>query len=361
MPNKVAISRSEFTSQQQVQEHQGSMWRGKVSLPQMKRENAEDWLGFLAALHGRFGTFLIGDPNGETARGVATGTPLLRNRANLLIYSEQFDNVAWADIGTPVVTANTTAAPDGATTADTIEDNDGAGLEGLEQDVTVADDSVERTFSVYLKEGTAAETTIRIEYSVGTPGNQDATITWAGPSIVGGTLEDVGGGWYRAEVGLANDSSGNTTCTCHVYPAGLTASATGTVIAWGAQLEENIIPGSYIQTEATNETGESATGHTLYTDGWTISTTGILLRGDYFQLGTGEQTRMYKLAEDSDSDLWGNAALEIWPRIRDSPVDDDPLDLTAPKGTFRLATNDPGWSLGVNGFYTISFPIEEAI
>jgi hypothetical protein len=43
----------------------------------MKRADAEYWVAFLLKLNGPFGTFLLGDPLGATARGVATGTPLV--------------------------------------------------------------------------------------------------------------------------------------------------------------------------------------------------------------------------------------------------------------------------------------------
>jgi len=75
--NVVGISQSPFTAKQQVYKYTGQFWEADISLPPMKRADAEYWISFLLKLNGSYGTFLLGDPNGATARGVATGTPLV--------------------------------------------------------------------------------------------------------------------------------------------------------------------------------------------------------------------------------------------------------------------------------------------
>jgi hypothetical protein len=76
--NVVGISQSPFTAKQQVYKYTGQFWEAEISLPPMKRVDAEYWISFLLKLNGSYGTFLLGDPNGATARGVATGTPLVK-------------------------------------------------------------------------------------------------------------------------------------------------------------------------------------------------------------------------------------------------------------------------------------------
>jgi hypothetical protein len=73
----VGISQSPFTAAQQVYKYPGQFWEADVTLPPIKRADAEYWVAFLLKLNGPFGTFLLGDPLGATARGVATGTPLV--------------------------------------------------------------------------------------------------------------------------------------------------------------------------------------------------------------------------------------------------------------------------------------------
>lgn len=78
--NAVAVSESPFTFSQQVYRHQGQGWEADITLPAMKREQAEEWVSFLLRLRGQYGTFLLGDPNGGTPRGSANtnaGTPVV--------------------------------------------------------------------------------------------------------------------------------------------------------------------------------------------------------------------------------------------------------------------------------------------
>lgn len=73
--NAVSISQSPFTFQQQVVAHPGQRWAASVSLPPMKRQDAEYWVAFLLSLKGQVGTFLLGDPNCVNAQGSASVTP----------------------------------------------------------------------------------------------------------------------------------------------------------------------------------------------------------------------------------------------------------------------------------------------
>jgi hypothetical protein len=90
--------------------------------------------------------------------------------------------------------------------------------------------------------------------------------------------------------------------------------------------------------------GAGQTGQTLATTGWTPNQTGVLLRGDWLQVGTGTTQRLYKLLTDADADGSGEAVLDIWPRLRESPADEAPLVLTDPAGVFRLTHNAVAWS-----------------
>lgn len=85
--------------------------------------------------------------------------------------------------------------------------------------------------------------------------------------------------------------------------------------------------------------GASQTGQSLITDGWTISVTNILRAGDYIQVGS----YLYVVLNDVNSNGSGQATLDIWPRLRSSPADNDPVDPTNTVGLWRLASNDRGW------------------
>jgi hypothetical protein len=73
----VGASVSPFTAEQQLYVHQGEWWEADFDLPPMERADAEEWVGFLLALNGQEGTFLMGDPANTSPRGAASGTPLV--------------------------------------------------------------------------------------------------------------------------------------------------------------------------------------------------------------------------------------------------------------------------------------------
>ena len=61
-----------------------------------------------------------------------------------------------------------------------------------------------------------------------------------------------------------------------------------------------------------------------------------LFAGDLFSLGTGSTRRLHVLTADANLDGAGKAALDIWPRLRESPGDGDDVALTNATGRFRL-------------------------
>ena len=176
---------------------------------------------------------------------------LIRKRQNLLTYSEDF-LTGWSQIGTGTPVANSIIAPDGTLTADTLDDTDSTSDRTYYElfIATVEDDTTTRIFTLRLKEGTAAETDIRIYYTGGTTAFGSATITWASHSVSGGTIEDVDNGWYEVSVIVANNATGNTACRARIYPAGDAGSVTGTVYAWGASMAESSVVVPYVKTEA---------------------------------------------------------------------------------------------------------------
>lgn len=60
--------------EQQVYQHQGQGWQLDVQLPPMTRADAEEVIGFLLALQGRYGTFYAYDSANRTPRGSISGS-----------------------------------------------------------------------------------------------------------------------------------------------------------------------------------------------------------------------------------------------------------------------------------------------
>lgn len=106
--------------------------------------------------------------------------------------------------------------------------------------------------------------------------------------------------------------------------------------------------------------GASQTGTTLNIKGLDPNKTGVFLPGDYFQLGTGVSTRLYKNLEQVDADGTGLATMLIWPNLRESPADSEALITTSPKGTFRLSGGEMPWTTNVLSHYAFRFAFREA-
>ena len=106
--------------------------------------------------------------------------------------------------------------------------------------------------------------------------------------------------------------------------------------------------------------GASQSGKTLATDGWTAGVANVLKAGDWIQLGSGASSRLYKLVQAASADGSGQASLEIWPRLKETPADNDPITVVNPKGCFRLAEAPTNWDIGEAMIYGVSFRAREA-
>lgn len=83
--------------------------------------------------------------------------------------------------------------------------------------------------------------------------------------------------------------------------------------------------------------------------------------GDYFQLGTGSTSRLYKITQDGAQvgSPSGFGVLCFTPRIRTSPADAAAITLASPKGMFMLADNDGKWSKGEAQVFGLQFAVCE--
>lgn len=107
--------------------------------------------------------------------------------------------------------------------------------------------------------------------------------------------------------------------------------------------------------------GASQTGNSLITNGWTNGITNILKAGDHLQIGSGVTTRLYENLKDVNSDGSGNATLDIWPALHESPSDGATIVVSNPKGTFRLAGTENAWLSDVRDNLDFSFVAIEAL
>lgn len=365
--NAVAYASSPFTFAGQAFAYPGQMWQADVTLPPMKRTDAEQWVAWLMSLRGQLGTFTMGDMLGCTPRGTALGA-----KKNMMFYTEQFDNAVWTKALT-TITANAGVAPDGFTTADAMVETTGTGFHSISDTVTCPP-STTYTWSLYIKQVPGGTQRVRLRLADTVGFLNDAVFNFnTGQLVTPGAdrgFEAVGNGWYRiwcsATTGAASTSLG---LSFYMYQGDTTTlSYTGdgvsSVLIWGAQAELGSAMTAYQPIAASYGpfvNGAGQVGDTLVIDGASPDETGYLLPGDYIQLGSGSTATLHKVLTQVDTDSAGNATLDIWPHIRTAPADNAAVTLNNTVGRWRLASNETSWSVNEAAIYGISFSCMEAI
>lgn len=203
--------------------------------------------------------------NSSVASNVLTFSRQVRAIHNSALYSEDFDVATWVKTGTPVVTSDSTIAPDGNTTADTLDDSDAGVNEFITQTFTIPADNTNRTIALFVKKDAISSRfpAIRMNYSGGTPVSTYVMFdTTDGSSLVadGSTPTIVTEDWndyWRFSLTLQNNNT-NTSLSYEIHPAYRSTWTTGTadvaavgsIIIWGAQLDDKATIGNYIHTKA---------------------------------------------------------------------------------------------------------------
>jgi hypothetical protein len=194
------------------------------------------------------------------------GTQTAKAEENLLTRSQELGVGAWSSTNA-TITANSTAAPDGTTTADTLIDDATSGAHVCAQVVTMTAGLV-YTQSFFLKANTNNFAIVTLTSSVTnnyisavvnlSTGAITQTGTGTSATFTSSSITSVGSGWYRvvitgsttsgftrAEVGLAPAATGNTFAT----NGRIVYVGTGTsIFVWGAQLEQRSAATAYTPT-----------------------------------------------------------------------------------------------------------------
>ena len=149
---------------------------------------------------------------------------------NLLTYSEQFENANWTKANSISVTANTATAPNGTLTADTLLSTLNASI--VRQTVNSNPASI-YNFSVWLKRASGTPTTrLRIEDNSAPFNSTFVNVT---------PTND----WVRYEI-TRTTNAGVNSIVADIFPDFV--NGTGSVYAWGAQLEQGATATEYFPT-----------------------------------------------------------------------------------------------------------------
>jgi len=200
--------------------------------------------------------------NGSTAR------PVLRNRYNSLLFSEQFDQGYWSKAADSAVSSNVANAPDGTTTADKLystADNPGR----VRTQVTGLALTGNYVFSCYLKKSELNWARLSLAVSGAYDGaffDLENGVLGSASSGYTATISSAGDGWYRCSV-QANVSNADAVRIVLAESNGdddlPPGSLNSGIYIWGAQLttaaDHDAINGEYQRIAAAPTVGAAPT------------------------------------------------------------------------------------------------------
>jgi hypothetical protein len=175
---------------------------------------------------------------------------------NLASWSEMFTDASWVKTAS-TITANTTTAPNGTLTADTLTGNGASSSHSINQAIPLVIGNT-YTISVYAKKGTNNFLQIygfSTGYGVNTWANFDLNNGVLGSigSSATATITNVGDGWYRCTITFValvtvTDAFLFNLITSATSGRGEVSTLTTSVFIWGAQLVEGTAPLTYLPT-----------------------------------------------------------------------------------------------------------------
>jgi hypothetical protein len=191
------------------------------------------------------------------------GLLIEEQRTNLLTYSEDFSNAAWAKYQA-TITSNTIIAPDGTLTGDKLVEGTTNSYMFVRQTASQVS-GTQYTASVYIKAAERSRVQLLIQYA-GT-GNGYAIFNLStgavesagnGLTVSAGSVIDAGNGFYRCVLTYTSTTTGTGYVRIDLRKEndGLTYTGDGYsgIYIWGAQLEAGAFPTSYIPTVASQVT-----------------------------------------------------------------------------------------------------------
>lgn len=252
---------------------------------------------------------LVLDPSGNGAnayQATSTKRPVLRARYNLLTYSEQFDNAAWAKSGGSII--GQTTDPLGGETADVFKENTSTTAHGVSKNFTYTNGVCTQEFCAKAISG---ETRVEFAWTFVAStifcivdlanGN---IIAAAGSYTIYPTVTHLGNGWYRikASVLAASGIANFRYSTCHSNTLNQVHVGTESEYAfWGADLRQGTTIENYQRIAADSDYDSDITKFP-----WCLETDGIddsLLTAAIDFSGTDKMTVIAGIRKDSDAAL----------------------------------------------------------
>ena len=285
---------------------------------------------------------------------------------NYLLNSEQITGSGW-NSNAVTRTANSTTAPNGTTTADTLADNatDGthvifqlaATISGSFVGEAYLKDNGRRYAGVSITTGASSATRYAAFVDLQT-GTITQTNTLGSPTGTSSSIASVGNGWHRVRVVMTATTSNDNYIV-------ITTSNTGTpsvfqsptldpryagdgssIYVWGASIRPVTAGDAYIKTNATAQTSAVLVPEGL-TAGASIFGTDIITPRNAFALNL-DGASLASVHDNASVDLTTAATFEAWVNIPSAPslVDSGIISKYNSSGSFLLSYRASGPQLG---------------
>ena len=276
--------------------------------------------------------------------------PFVTDNRNLLSYTEDFGNAYWAK-NNSTITANSTLAPNGTNTADSLVDNSTNDVHSIAVQQTLTNAAY--TYSIYCKKANRDwvwlalydGTTSRFAYFnlvTGTIGNVDSGAT--------ATITDATNGWYRCTLSMPMTTSVNNYVNTGAAIANGSFSyignSTAAIYLWGAQLELGSTATTYQPISTTqqafisnqfkynlvNPVDSDAAFRLVFNGGWTHSANGATPNG----VNAYADTKLNDL-----NDLGANATIGCYLNLSGANSEWD-LGIYTPPNIVGISVNNSG-------------------
>lgn len=248
------------------------------------------------------GTYSVWGAQLEAVTYQTTPSPYVSTSvANLLGFSEAFDNAAWAKSNSAIVPGAAQNPINNLWNAQKLMENTAAGTHEIRQDVTTL--AVPYTFSVYVK---AAERTFAMLYHGQTNAGQVVNLTTGALSGNAGlsaptsaNVIAIGNGWYRISMTVTATAASNN---FRIYPLSNASSFNYTgdgnsgIYIYGAQLSNSGSLDPYVPTPGAAPSSTAYYGPRFDYDPVTLAAKGILIEE--------QRTNLVNYSQDMTNATW---------------------------------------------------------
>jgi hypothetical protein len=252
----------------------------------------------------------------ENGVWVNKGLLIEPQRTNLSLRSQEFNDASWLKSNC-TITANTTVAPDGTTTADRFRETSTANVfhEVYREVASINSTTQSFTFSVFIKADGRTEGSMIFQFGTSQQirTNFDLTAKTIGPPFfitsgtpLAATIRELDDGWFRLSLSGITGSSG--THRLRIVPISngqtvYTGSTSAGFILWGAMLEAGGSPSSYIATTSATvqrDADEYTMTSTNFSD-WYSSTQGTIFTKSFANNATSQ--RFVSISDNTGNEI----------------------------------------------------------